>query len=266
MLSWNVAKRRDCAGQASAVAGLVPDVVVFQEVNPRTWPRHVELLSAAGLAYALSALDATKRIDGLAKACFVGVLSRWPLEVCTPARVRAKNAILCATVATPWQRLDVIGVHIPTIGGPHAALKLGAQQGLLARMRRLDGPAVVCGDFNSPRAEATDGGVLAFARRPRERSAELALMGRTNACGLIDAFRARHGYEADGRSWYWKNRGRIGGYRLDHIFSSDALAVVECEYVHEWRTRGLSDHSGIYADVAFREHTDLEGCPYNPIK
>lgn len=39
------------------------------------------------------------------------------------------------------------------------------------------------------------------------------------------------------------------GYRLDHLIVSRHLEPVACEYAHEWRERGLSDHSAIWADV-----------------
>jgi endonuclease/exonuclease/phosphatase family metal-dependent hydrolase len=67
--------------------------------------------------------------------------------------------------------------------------------------------------------------------------------------GLRDAFRAVNGYGAPEASWYWKNRGRTGGYRLDHIFASEHFRPVSCAYLHETRTSGLSDHSAIVADL-----------------
>ena len=37
------------------------------------------------------------------------------------------------------------------------------------------------------------------------------------------------------------------GYRLDHIIASPELEPVEADYVHEWRTERLSDHSAMWA-------------------
>jgi endonuclease/exonuclease/phosphatase family metal-dependent hydrolase len=48
-------------------------------------------------------------------------------------------------------------------------------------------------------------------------------------------------------SWTWP---RGGGYRLDHLIVSGELQVVECEYVHDWRTQlKLSDHSPLRAEL-----------------
>jgi exonuclease III len=155
-------------------------------------------------------------------------------------------------VDSPFGSFELIGVHIPTYGRPNnRVLKVETQEGLLKRMAKLNVPTLLCGDFNSPLREEADGTVIPFARRrgSRQREAEAGLMGATNSCGLTDLFRACHGYTVDGHSWWWKNRGRTGGYRLDHVFASCEFSVKACDYIHEWRTDGLSDHSAIYADV-----------------
>jgi endonuclease/exonuclease/phosphatase family metal-dependent hydrolase len=66
---------------------------------------------------------------------------------------------------------------------------------------------------------------------------------------MLDAFRLCKGFGVDSPSWFWKNRGATGGFRLDHIFVSPSIGVQACDYVHEWRLQSLSDHSGIYADI-----------------
>jgi hypothetical protein len=40
---------------------------------------------------------------------------------------------------------------------------------------------------------------------------------------------------------------RIGqrGYRLDHVFAAPSLNAIECEYLHDFRAAGLSDHAPI---------------------
>ena len=42
------------------------------------------------------------------------------------------------------------------------------------------------------------------------------------------------------------------GWRLDHIIVSPKIEPVACEYRHEWREDGLSDHSGLQADLAVK--------------
>jgi exonuclease III len=75
------------------------------------------------------------------------------------------------------------------------------------------------------------------------------LIAELPALGWRDAFRALHGYERRDRSWM----STVGyGYRLDHLIVSSEQEPVACDHVHEWRTRGLSDHSAIWAEVARR--------------
>ncbi len=254
MLSWNFAKRKNCPGQVGAALRAKPDVVVLQELNGRTWEQHRSLLAAAGLRYATSALDLApkRRNRDRSLVCFVAIASRWPLLPARRARVPAPEAVACVSVASPGGAFDLIGVHIPTYGRPtDRLLKVETQEGLLKRLATRSTPTLLCRDFNSPFAEHVDGTVIPFARRrgSRQCDAEAALMGGTNSCGLTDLFRKKHGYGVDAFSWYWKNRGRTGGYRLDHIFASSEFTLRNCGYIHQWRVQGLSDHSAIFADV-----------------
>jgi hypothetical protein len=59
--------------------------------------------------------------------------------------------------------------------------------------------------------------------------------------GLPDVFRGLHGYEIDACSWTRKELKR--GRRFDHIFASDRLTTIGCEYLTAWREDGLSDHA-----------------------
>ena len=90
-------------------------------------------------------------------------------------------------------------------------------------------------------------GRLRPERGERWDRAELALVKGLEAHGWRDAFRAVHGYGRRERSWTWPNGG---GYRLDHVIVSAEVAPVAAEYRHEWRETGLSDHSGLAAELA----------------
>lgn len=116
-------------------------------------------------------------------------------------------------------------------------------------------PRILAGDLNTPRYESREGEIVTFARdrtgRLREElgerhdRAELLLIDAlVREHGWRDAFRAVHGYARRDRSWAM----RTGfGYRLDHVVVSPGLEPVEADYVHEWRTERLSDHSALWA-------------------
>ena len=55
-----------------------------------------------------------------------------------------------------------------------------------------------------------------------------------------------HGYGRKEISWAWP---RGGGYRLDHVIGSPDVEPVACDYLHDWRLSGLSDHSGLIAEL-----------------
>jgi exonuclease III len=76
-------------------------------------------------------------------------------------------------------------------------------------------------------------------------------MSGLRAFGYEDCFRAVNGYDVDAPSWYWRQRGVIGGFRLDHVFVSASLQTSACWYEHGFREARLSDHSPIVADINF---------------
>ena len=239
--------------QIDVVLGHGADLVCLQEVTPRTAPRWVEALEAGGYEVEVSAWPVEPR--GLRR-----------LAVLTAARVTQRplpgpvlpwpERHLACTVELDGVRVEVRNLHAP-LSQKAEQVKVRTFEAVYAAVARDDGvPRIVAGDLNTPRYETRSGEVLTFARtrsgrlRPtygeRHDRAELALIAALPARGWRDAFRAVHGYERRDRSWM----SMAGyGYRLDHLIVSPELEPVACDYVHEWRTRGLSDHSAIWADV-----------------
>ena len=71
------------------------------------------------------------------------------------------------------------------------------------------------------------------------------------AFDLSDVYRARFGYgvEAQAVSWAARRTGKEFGRRLDHIFASEELRLMNCGYLEDWCTSGnLSDHAPIWAE------------------
>ena len=223
VLSWNVAGRVTCLDeQIERVLGFGCDVACLQEVTPRTAPRWSEALEAPGYAVEPGG---------------------WPVE---PRGLRRLTVLTAA-------RAGLRRPPGPPLPWPERHLACAV---FAAVTEGEDVPRVLAGDLNTPRYESREGEVLTFARtrsgrlRPaygrRHDEAELALVVGLPARGWRDAFRALHGYERRDRSWV----SRAGyGWRLDHLIVSPHLRPVACDYLHEWRERGLSDHSAIWADV-----------------
>jgi exonuclease III len=254
LLSWNVAGRVALQEeQIEVVLGQDADVVCLQEVTPRTAPRWAEALGDGGYAVQLSSWPPDPR--GLRRLAVLTAAKGAPAVVPGPVLPWPERHLACM-VALDGAQVEVRNVHAP-LSQKAGRVKVRTLEAVFSAVTRDDGvPRVVAGDLNTPRYESRTGEVSTFARtrsgrlRPaygeRHDRAELALIAELPARGWRDAFRALHGYERRDRSWMSK----IGyGWRLDHLIVSPELEPVACDYVHEWRERGLSDHSAIWAEI-----------------
>jgi endonuclease/exonuclease/phosphatase family metal-dependent hydrolase len=78
-------------------------------------------------------------------------------------------------------------------------------------------------------------------------TAERNILSGLQVFGLRDTFRSLHGYQVDACSWVMQYKGQLRRRRFDHIFASDRLKTISCEYLTAWREDGLSDHAAIEA-------------------
>jgi endonuclease/exonuclease/phosphatase family metal-dependent hydrolase len=243
LLTWNVAGRVSRQEeQARAVAAIDPDLVALQEVTPRTWPLWREALGMEALWSLDHERQGGPRALGVVLAARAG-LERVPL----PGIVWPERA-LAARVGP----VTAICAHSPISPSPDLA-KVRFHEALLAAARELAPPALLAGDLNTPRRELPDGSLLTFAhasngslradRGERWDAAEQALL---RALGWTDAFRDVHGPLRKEPSWAWPHGG---GYRLDHVLVTPDVSVRGAVYLHELRTSGLSDHSGLVVEV-----------------
>ena len=250
LLTWNVAGRVG-ANQERQIAALAQrpfDLLCLQEVTPRTRARWIEALEGRGLHVAVSGWPVEPRGS---RRFAVLVASRDPVEaVPTPDLPWSERHLAVRTGG-----LEVHTLHAP-LSSKDDRVKVRTLEALFAALvAPADGmPRVLAGDLNTPRYESREGEIVTFARDRRGRlreergerhdRAELLLIDELTRHGWRDAFRALHGYARRDRSWAM----RTGfGYRLDHIMASAEVEPVESDYVHEWRTERLSDHSAMWA-------------------
>ena len=254
VLNWNVAGR--VAAQEKQIAFLAKrtfDVLCLQEVTPSTRVRWEKALADQGLHVAASECPyparGSRRFGVLIASCR-------PLETLPVLDIPWVERHLAIRTAVDGGELEVHTVHAPLSNklGQVKVLTLEAIYETLATAGGL--PRVLAGDLNTPRYESREGEVISFARtasgrlRPelgeRHDRAELALITGLPARGWRDAFRALHGYERRDRSWF--QRGGTG-YRLDHILVSPELSPRACDYLHNVREDGLSDHAAMWAEL-----------------
>ena len=253
VVSWNVAGRvRRVAEQAAALATVDADVVALQEIRATALAAWRSELAAQGYEHLLHSeppgTSAERRLGVL-------IASRLPLERApSPDGLPWPERHLAAVVDG---RFELHDLHAPisSKAGRAKVLTLEAVHALLAAPAEL--PRMLVGDLNTPQYESREGEVRSFARTrtgrlrgafdERHDVAELLLITGLAEHGYVDAFRSTHGYLRRDRSWAYPNIPKAG-YRLDHVFVR-GLEVDGCDYVHEWREAGLSDHSGIWARV-----------------
>lgn len=155
-------------------------------------------------------------------------------EVTTEAQHRLVASEMCAGPA-----ITVVGAYVPSRDASPA--KIARKQRFLRQMTALSGRwaherLVFLGDFN----------IVSRQHVPRFttfRSWEYEALEALEHHGLVDAHALLHPDEQV-HSWI----GRKGaGYRYDYAFVSAGLVpcLVDCEYLHEPRELGLSDHAAV---------------------
>jgi exonuclease III len=216
-------------------------------------------LKRAGLEHVLdnSNLVAVPPLSGrdYRRIYFNVVASRWPLQRLPGLQLEFPERYLAARVGRAGAEFELHSVHLPP-GSTRGLVKVEMFEALYTRLATpCEGPRILCGDLNTPRAERDDGTVQFWgAHHPphteRWDNAERSVVLGLGEHDLPDVFRALNGYTATDTSWFAHRGGQSRGRRYDHIFASRRLTPTACRYLHEWREQRLSDHSAIEADFA----------------
>jgi exodeoxyribonuclease III len=268
LISWNTNGRRDPEQQARALLGRGPDIVALQEVTAGSVASWVKAFEPEGLH-----VRSTVAVSSVARrgphAYGVLIASRYPPG--DSVRVsfdvpRWEEKVLSQLVETPLGEMAVHCVHVPP-GSSNGWEKVEVLEAVHAAVSTLsrDRHTLLCGDFNTPKSELPSGEIITWAQhvdssgrvRLRQRirkrpglrwdTAERKILSGLQAFGLRDVFRSLHGYEVDACSWIARRKDVLRPRRFDHIFASEGLRTVSCEYLSAWRECGLSDHAAIEA-------------------
>ena len=271
LISWNTAHRtQKLSQQVSAILDRKPDIIALQEVTASTRPRLACGLAQGGLNHFACSLDSG---DGSAsrsgpRRYGVAIASRFPLQQESRLNLPVPwpEKTLSCLVHCPFGPVEVHSAYVPP-GSSNGWIKIETFEGIYQGLSQTNTshPRILCGDFNSPKEEHADGTVVAWGQR-RGKNGELinarttwgqpgarwpegersVLLGLADF-DLPDVFRTLHGYEQEAFSWVLRRNTKEFGRRFDHIFASASLGPRRCEYIHEWREAGLSDHSAIEA-------------------
>lgn len=255
LISWNVANRvKKLPVQARTLMQYEPDFVALQELTATTIPLWRNEFEERGY-YAIASFDFTddrdERVGG--RKYSVLTASRWPLKALAPSYfdIPWPERVLSVIVHSPYGAVECHNAHLPA-GVSHGWIKIETFEGIYDQLCRAgNDPRILCGDFNSPQEELTDGTTIPFGtNNERWSKAELSVITGLGNYGLKDVYRLLHGFEKREVSWVMWNRGKKYGRRFDHVFASQRLNPSTCTYLHEFLEQGLSDHAPI--EVCFR--------------
>lgn len=261
LLSWNVAGRlKKCNQQLELVRNRNPDIVALQEVRPSSYNLLHAGLDEIGLEHIIESVSLATHFN---RRFGELIASRYPQQKlpATDIDIPYPERVLSANISTPWGMVELHTTHIPP-GSSNGWIKIETLEGIYRRLACASKiPRILCGDFNTPQAEFSDGTVVTWGQSVNSeriiklvRNYERWDAGERNILiglakyDLPDIFRMLHGYGVQNYSWRVMRKGReIARRRFDHIFASSQLNPIECKYLHAFRNSGASDHSAIEA-------------------
>lgn len=277
-MSWNVNKSSNLEGrideQLTFIESCEVDVLFLQEVRHGTemkWAKYWrDQLATLGLGQLEDSLDSAAELAtssvpphediGHDNGHITAVREHWDLKLKAPLireRLRSTDRssfstnfpekILVTELDMSQTEIELWNVRaVP--GNPWGEEKIKIFETVYERLTDVgEHPRILAGDFNTPDRELVDGQAVPFGYdkdpevRRRYVNAELNMLKGLGHLGMVDVFRAHHGYgELEIEDTSWKNK------RFDHIFASDSLDVGHCYYDHDGTE--YSDHAPIIAD------------------
>jgi exonuclease III len=251
LLTWNVNYRfRGQIEQFEAIERHKPHLIALQEITPNSKPLWEKSLREADyyLLDSYSIASNPQIFKGARKSGLINA-ARW--EPTTSDNkifdIPWKERVLSCMVNSPWGQIEFHNAHMPS-GTSHGMIKVETFEGLYkALATHSDSLRLLCGDFNSPKAEKT----ISFGGKQNLRwiDAELNVIRGLAAYDLSDIYRQCNGFnDVTIKSWVRQWRGKAHGARLDHIFASQALNAITCVYDTTVIENGLSDHAIMIAD------------------
>jgi len=270
LITWNVerASVSRFRNQLTALQERTPDIVALQEVGVKASRQPRQLLREFGFEYTAHSHEFRFDDPGSSSGC--AFASRWPFRVLPPETFEMpyKHQALSAEFFTPFGRIEGHTVHVLP-GSQFGETKTEMFDAIYERLAEENPPdyRFLCGDFNSPKEENTEGEVTVWGSDEDWISSERSVMVDLADYDLTDAYREVNGYGDDAYSWVAKNRGNEFPRRFDHVFASEQLNATEASYLHEYDD--LSDHTPL--EVVFtpeeglhRDGDEIERSAYTP--
>ena len=258
LMSWNVndskikgikKNKSKLDNQIEAIANVKADIVTLQEVSNEVATYFKEKLSEIGLV----CVETSHQFEGPPQYGVI-LASRWPFKIQLGSfDIPWQKCALSAIIRSDYKEIELHTVHVPN-GSNHRCRKIDTFNGIydvLAQKSKRH--RILCGDFNSPKEEYSNGRILTFDEKNekcdpiRGKDCERKVIRGLAEYDLEDTYTKLYDHKPCEYSWVHRRQGKETRRRLDHIFSSGSLNPKECRYLHDFRESGLSDHSPVYA-------------------
>lgn len=268
IISWNTAKRlKRIEGQISFLEDSKADIIALQEIIPSTEKVFKREL-ANNYPYQISSFDLAVDKSILNKKRMFGelFLSKFPLVPQNPKNVNVPwhERILTVKAKIDRNLLTLHTTHIPP-GSSNGWIKVEMIDGIVDHLieNKNEFPVVLCGDFNTPKFESKEFGLVTFAQNLKKNGqpsnkksfrgglgvdwdkSERSLFEKLRNHKILETFRQLNPTLFEAYSWSFSRKGKVFRHRFDHIFASDDLIAQQCEYLYP--EESLSDHLPISA-------------------
>jgi endonuclease/exonuclease/phosphatase family metal-dependent hydrolase len=270
VLTWNVNFRGPSVLKALTSLYGVPDILTLQEVSVAQSGAYRECLSRLGLQNVLY----SGRVDSAEKRYGNLIASRWPVEPVDLGDLKASlpwpQLVAQGVITIGGNQVNVIIAHVPN-GAGNGWAKIDTLKALAEIVHRTKGsPCLLTGDFNEPQFALQDGRIVTFGQEQTANDGyrcwkEWQFEGRSGTGEEWDAavrwfFENRDGHGLRHAFWEVSGQGKMepthisrdNPWWFDHIFISEGFQVESCNYLHDVRLKGLSDHSALMAQLSYR--------------
>ena len=266
LVCWNLAGWVNKVNeQVEALISRKPSIICLQEVRKNAVETISHKFHDAGYRYFHDTVfEAVKNNRSKGNM----VVSIYPFEH-LPGYfdVPHSESVISVNVETPYGNIKIHNAHIPN-GSNYGWKKIETFEAIFKKLSsEEDNLRILCGDFNSPQTELPNGETITWGQQVtrtnkvilkdkelRWHKGELSVLRGLEKYNLPDIFRHLYGYELQDYSFFVRRKGEVvSRRRFDHVFASQELQPQTCDYLHQFREMGLSDHSPI--EVLFSPNT-----------
>ena len=238
LMSWNVNKRVEkLPEQLKAIDSAGVDILALQEVSSNM----VESLKEGFIK-----LDLNHVKLGISGDSHLVIASRWPAQTIKVIKAPHEESTLSATIKSPFGEIKIHTVHVPPARSSGRPTKIATFDSIYKALAKPSNRhRILCGDFNSPKEESSDGTAY-WGPKYGQRSEKQVLKG-LKEHDLEDTYRKLHPDYNDGEYSHVNRNPKTPNRRYDHILSSTSLNPKKCGYLHHCLKDDLSDHAPVYA-------------------